>query len=339
MPVVASADNSRPTAVQIVRHAINSRHYGIAVTRNAASSLLISTALVLMNTTVAAAQIDYRNIDSGRPVRIGDATPTEFKSLELSLATARIDKLSLGRYRLQLEPRLAFGILPRTEFSMRAPVYFYERSLSPRAGVAGLGLGGEHQLHIESMRLPSVAIAGELFVPMGPTALRNSYSIKGLATRSFPGVRVHANASYGSFNFRRPLGLGKILPPLHGPCVYQTPDDRFGGVRQFCSTLPVTTAGSGGTAELGPIATRGQWIAGFAVDKTLPLRSLLFIADVYAQKYEGIGRPVDWTGEVGARSQVRRGFVVDAALGRLFTGESKSWFMTIGTTFSRPLHL
>lgn len=301
--------------------------------------VVISALLVCAASSAAGAQIDYRNIDSGRPVRIGDATPTELKSLELSLATARVDKLSLGRYRLQLEPRIAYGILPRTEFSMRAPVYFYERSLSPRAGVGGLGVGGEHQLNIESLSFPSVAIAGELFVPMGPAALRNSYSIKGLATRTLPAMRLHLNASYGSFSFRRPLAGERIIPPIHGPCVFQTPDDAFGGVRAACSAAPAAPSAAGGAAELGPIVTRGQWVAGLAVDKSLPLRSMLLIADVFAQKYEGIGRPVDWTAEIGGRTQLNRGVVVDAAIGRLFTGESKAWFLNVGTTLSRPLHL
>jgi len=302
------------------------------------SNFAIAALLFCVGSSIVGAQIDYRNIDSGRPVRIGDATPTELKSLELSLATARFDKLSLGRYRLQLEPRIAYGIFPRTEFSMRAPVYFYERSLSPRAGVGGLGLGGEHQLNIESLSFPSVAIAGELFVPMGPAALRNSYSIKGLATRTLPAVRLHVNASYGTFSFRRPPAGERIIPPIHGPCVFQTPGDAFGGVRALCSTAPAAPVAIG-AAELGPIVTRGQWIAGLAVDKSLPLRSMLLIADVFAQKYEGIGRPVDWTAEIGGRTQLNRGIVVDGAIGRLFTGESKAWFLNVGTTLSRPLHL
>ena len=38
------------------------------------------------------AQVDYRNIDSGRPVRIGDATPTARKSLELNLGNGRVEQ-------------------------------------------------------------------------------------------------------------------------------------------------------------------------------------------------------------------------------------------------------
>jgi len=177
---------------------------------------------------------------------------------------------------------------------------------------------------------------------MGPAALRNSYSVKGLVTRTLPMARLHLNASYGSFSYRQPTGLDKIIPPIHGPCVFQTPGAASGGIRALCSPSATSTpasASAGALAETGPIVTRGQWVAGVAVDKAFPLRSLLLIADIYAQKYESINRPVDWTAEIGARRQMTRGLVLDAALGRLFTGESKAWFLNVGTTLSRPLHL
>ncbi|HUQ48068.1 MAG TPA: hypothetical protein VM053_07485, partial [Gemmatimonadaceae bacterium] len=64
-----------------------------------------------------AAQSDYRNLEAGRPLRVTDASPTERYSLDLDLTTFRLERLSLGRYRLQYEPRIAYGIMPRTEVS------------------------------------------------------------------------------------------------------------------------------------------------------------------------------------------------------------------------------
>jgi hypothetical protein len=72
----------------------------------------------------AAAQDEYRNLEAGRPVRISDATPTERYALDLDLTTVRLERLSLGRYRLQYEPRIAYGVLPRTEISLRVPSFF-----------------------------------------------------------------------------------------------------------------------------------------------------------------------------------------------------------------------
>src|SRR4051812_41420091 len=141
----------------------------------------------------ASAQDEYRNLEAGRPVRISDAVPTERYALDLDLTTVRVERLSLGRYRLQYEPRIAYGILPRTEISLRIPSYFRERSINPRRGVAGVGVGGEFQLLQEGMHLPAIGLSGEAFIPTGPNSLRTSYSLKGLLTRSFTAGRIHLN--------------------------------------------------------------------------------------------------------------------------------------------------
>ena len=65
----------------------------------------------------------------------------------------------------------------------------------------------------------------------------------------------------------------------------------------------------------------------------------MLVADVFAQKYRSIGRAADWTAEAGLRAQLTRSIVLDAAVGRLFTGESRASFLTVGTTVSRPLKL
>ena len=284
-------------------------------------------------TTSAAAQVDYRNADPGRPTRIADAEPTERRSLELSLTSARFERLTLGRYRLQLEPRLAYGILPRTEVSFRVPVYFYERSLSPRAGVGGIGLGGEHQLTIETLSGPALALAGEVFIPTGPNRVKTSYSGKALATRTFSRYRAHVNAGVGSFSIVVPPGEEKIIPPLHGPC--QIGPSGGLSIRAVCSPAALTESSGSSAMVEGDVRTHASWTTGLAIDRSFPLRSLMIIADVYRQKYEGIGRPADWTAEIGARKQINRALVIDGGFGRLFTGESRAWFVMFGTTFTR----
>ena len=290
---------------------------------------------VLPGASVAHAQVDYRNIDSGRPVRIGDATPTAFQSIELNIANGRVDRLSLGRYRLQLEPRITYGVLPRTEISLRSPIFFNELAARPRAGVAGVGVGAEHQLLIETLRVPSLAIASEWFVPTGPAALPATYSVKGMMTRTFAFGRIHFNGSYGTYSVRTPVGFEKIIPPIHGACS-MTPTDGDMAIRFLC--MPSTNASlAASVAASGATSTHDRWLFGMAVDKSLPVRSLLLMVDVFGQKFRSIGRPVDWTGEIGLRAQLTRTIVLDAAIGRLFTGESKASFLTLGTTLSRPL--
>lgn len=290
--------------------------------------------LILVAAASAHAQVDYRNIDTGRPTRIGDATPTERKALELSMTSARLERLTLGRYRLQLEPRLAYGMFPNTEVSLRMPVYFYERSLSPRAGIGGFGLGSEHQLVMEGLTIPAFAIAAEMFVPTGPNAVRTSYSGKALLTKTLSRYRAHVNGGAGSFSFRAPAGSITIIPPLHGPCMLDAGGEI--AIRGMCAApMPGEDLAASTAMSEHEVRTHAYWTAGLAIDRTFPLKSLVVIADVFAQKYNGIGRDPDWTGEIGARKQVTRALVVDGAVGRLFTGESRAWFVTFGTTFTR----
>jgi hypothetical protein len=293
-------------------------------------------ALLMLGAKTSVAQVDYRNTDSGRPVRIGDAMPTARRSLELNFGNGRVDKLSLGRYRLQLEPRLAYGILPRTEIALRAPIFANERAARPRQGIGGVGLSAEHQLALESMHVPALALAGELFVPTGPQAVSAMYSVKGLLTRTFPAGRLHLNASFGNFKVRAPVGFEKIIPPIHLPC-NMIPMDSDIPSRLLC--MPAIETGGTAQAATGATITHNRWLAGAAMDKSFPLHSIMLVGDVFAQQYLGIGRPADWTAELGIRGQLTRTVVWDAAIGRLFTGESRASFFTVGTTLSRPLKL
>jgi hypothetical protein len=153
---------------------------------------------------IADGQAEYRNLDAGFPVRVEDATVTERYALDLDLANIRFDALSAGRKRFQLEPRLSYGILPRTEMWLRATTYYREREITPRKGIAGVGVGGMYQLALEGLHLPAFAIASEAFVPTGPNASPASYSVKTAFTKSFTPGRIHFNASLASYASRLP---------------------------------------------------------------------------------------------------------------------------------------
>jgi hypothetical protein len=308
----------------------------------ATSALSLACVIGCVFAARASAQSDYRNLEGGRPVRISDATPTERHSLELDLTTIRIDKLSEGRYRAQLEPRVSYGAFPRADVSVRALAFYREPSAVPRGTVAGVGIGGEYLLKMETLNSPAIGLAAEAFIPTGPNAANTAYSVKGLITRTFPLARVHLNGSYGSFSVRIPIppvGSNPLTPPVvDGPCAV-SPSDGALSARMLCMTAPigVGASASAGSAVLKPgINTGIHWLAGIGIDKTLPLRSILIVGDVFAERYESIGRPTDWTAEVGGRTQVSPRLVADVSLGRHFSGISTSWFMTFGTTVSLP---
>lgn len=92
-----------------------------------------------------------------------------------------------------------------------------------------------------------------------------------------------------------------------------------------------------GQYTFGPDAGAGdrvgeasRWMAGIAVDRTLPLRSLLLTADVFAEQPLVDDEEPGWTAEAGFRYQTSPQFNIDAGIGRRFTGGDQGWFLTFG---------
>jgi hypothetical protein len=316
----------------------------MSVSRFWLSALLI--AVSLSGAVKVEGQSSYRNLDAGRPVRIEDAVVTERYALDVDLFNLRYDELSDLRSRFLWEPEVAYGILPRTEMWVRLPVFYRERTSVPRGGLAGLGVGAMYQFNLESEFLPAAALSTELFKPADPNALPLSYSLKALLTRSFSPGRVHINTSVASYAVPAAPSLvitcpgtttfdsncgGTPLPPLDGPCsVAPAPGASFQcGVRIQEPAAPELAANQ---AE-----THTHWLVGLGYDKTIPLSSTLVIADLFAEKFEGIGRKTDMTAEIGLRHQLRPQMVLSGALGRHFRGAGFSTFLTLGLTLDRAL--
>ena len=310
--------------------------------------------LVLLGPSLAHsahAQGEYRNLDAGSPVRIEDATVTERYALDLDLANVRFDALSGNRKRFQLEPQLSYGILPYTEMWIRVPTYYREPEITPRKGIAGVGVGGMYQWSFESLHLPALAFASEVFIPTGPAALPLSYSFKALVTRSLSGARIHVNAGLASYAIRTapidclpiPGGTtcggqgGPSLPPLDGPCSIGSQSEPIPVSALCAAPAPATNQNANAQAALGPTITHGHWTIGVAADKALPLRSIVFVGDVFAERFEGIGRQTDMTAELGARKQISPGVVLVGAFGRHFRGVNQSSFLVLGATYSRAV--
>jgi hypothetical protein len=310
--------------------------------------------LVLLGPSLARpahAQGEYRNLDAGFPVRVEDATVTERYALDLDFLNLRYDELSGLRTRLQYEPRLSYGILPNTEAWLRVAAYYREREITPRKGIAGIGLGGMYQWQLESLHYPAVAIASEAFFPTGPNALTTSYSFKTLLTKSVSSVRIHLNASLASYAIRLTppacpvLPSGSVcggqgnppLPPFDGPCSIGSQSAAI-PLSTFCAA-PAPTANVNALAQAGSdsVVTHAHWMVGMAVDKALPLKSILVVADVFAERFEGIGRKTDLTAEAGLRRQVSPTVVFVGGVGRHFRGTNPSSFLIIGATYSRAL--
>jgi hypothetical protein len=238
------------------------------------------------------AQTDYYNTSAGRPLRVEDALPLEYRGVELNLAPLRWESARNSTYRWSLEPEIAVGILPRTQLQIGVPFAFVDGPSSSARGVAGLELSALHALNAETS-IPALAVAADVLLPVGPLGPGAAYgTFKGILTRTFRVARVHANAQVTA-----------------GP----TPD-------------------SIDTEALDVEASR--WLAGIAVDKTFPLRSILLSVEGFAEQPLASSAPVTWNAGAGARVQLSPRWAFDAGVGRRLTGNDQAWYVTFGSAYA-----
>lgn len=162
--------------------------------------LLVVSAAVAMGTLprTGRAQTDYYNTDAGRPVRIEDAYPVERYAFELQLAPLRLERSDGGIYTWELEPELAYGILPGTHLEVGLPLAIAEGVGGERTtGLGGIDVSLLHNLNVETSGLPAFGLAADVLLPVGNFAPERVYpSIQGIATRTFSFSRFHVNGRY-----------------------------------------------------------------------------------------------------------------------------------------------
>lgn len=167
----------------------------------AAAASLTAVIAVLALAGGLDAQVDYFNLDDERPVAIEDALPVERYAFELQLAPLRVEGEADGTITWTAAPELAYGILPRTDVSVHVPVTL-NRDVGSGGDVSGLsGLEIEilHNLNVETLALPALALRGGVALPVGGLGPQSTLgTLKAIATRSFTGprraTRLHVNA-------------------------------------------------------------------------------------------------------------------------------------------------
>ena len=269
------------------------------MTSPARLSAALATALALaLPAHRARAQTDYYNTDAGRPVRIEDAYPVERHAFELQLAPLRLERMRGGVYSWGVEPEIAYGILPRTQVEIGAPLSWVDAGGGARrGGLAGLHVSVLHALNVETRTLPAFGIAATAIAPLGALAPADPYaSLKLLATRTFRVARVHVNGEH-----------------------------TFGGT---------PSAEPGGEGDRMAHAEIARWLAGVAIDRTSPLRALLVTAEIFVRRPLGDAPDVEWTAGAGLRHQLDPRFALDAGLGRRLTGDDRAWYVTVGVAYA-----
>jgi hypothetical protein len=77
-----------------------------------------------------------------------------------------------------------------------------------------------------------------------------------------------------------------------------------------------------------------RWMAGVAIDRTFPLRSMLIIAEVYASQPMASDAALEWNAGTGFRYQYSPRLAVDAGIGRTLAGHERDWHLTVGAAYA-----
>lgn len=255
---------------------------------------VLSLLVILTAASKAGAQTGYFNTDAGRPLTVEDAYAIERSSVELQPLGLTAARHTRAVYALQLEPELAFGILPRTQLDVSLAWRRAERGTVYQSGLAGMTLGLLHNLNVETLRLPALGVAAEVQAPVGALSpTEASVTFKGIATRTFVPVRLHLNASYAVGRSPTTLTL------LHG-------------------VIPEVP----------------RWLVGLSADKALVFRALLLSAEVVVKRPTVPLHQTVWESAAGLRYQLDPRLVLDAGLSRHLTGDDRAWSLTAGVAWS-----
>ena len=155
------------------------------------------------------AQIDYRNLDEGRPVSTEDAYPVERYAFELVVPYEYEREAGGGSSHL-VSPELALGFLPNAMIGLKLPAAAVDAggATGTEWGLAGPRLFALFNTNTEGRSLPAFALRADAAFPVGRLAgdvVR--VGLTAIATRSWGRTRAHINGT---------LGLGPRAETVHG---------------------------------------------------------------------------------------------------------------------------
>jgi len=269
------------------------------VRRRVACRIALVGTLALSAARALGAQTDFYNTSPGRPLRVEDAVPVEYRAVDLNVVPIRLDFMRDDTRFWSLHPEATIGILPRTQLQFAMPIAYVDAPTTSTRGVAGLEVSALHALNMETS-IPALAVAGDVSLPVGPLGGTATYgTLKGIVTRTLPWARFHGNAQFTA-----------------GPST--SSDD------------PATSAANDGR-------DLSRWLAGIAVDKTFVLHSLLVTAESFAEQPITSGALVAWSAAAGLRYQLDPRWTMDAGVGRRFSGDDRAWYVTFGSSYALGL--
>ena len=299
--------------------------------------------------SAAAAQTGYYHLDASRPIRVEDASVVERFTLEIEAPSIRAERTTDGVYRYRTEPHVSYGILPRTQVEIGAPMEYRDTPNDRQGGIVGISLAGMHNFNNESRLVPALALWAGVRLPVGALAPKGArVGVKGIATRSLSLGRVHLNAEYSTA-----LKTSSCTPAPGVTCAAPPPPDQFQDTgncfkispANFSCAAPSVADGitdspalrvlgaASAVAAASTAPSRGRWAGGIAADHAFALHSFLVAAGAFVEHDARAGALTEWTAEAGVRWQLGPRTVFDGGVGRHFTGADQSYYIVSGLSF------
>jgi hypothetical protein len=162
-------------------------------------ALLATVAVGAFPVGPLAAQIDYRNLDEGRPVQTEDAYPVERHAFELVIPYEYENERGPVRTHL-VAPELAYGIADNAMLGLSLPFAAVDGGAGAETewGFGGPRLFALYNFNTESPALPAVALRADASLPIGNLGGEETrWALTAIATRSWGRTRAHLNAAVG----------------------------------------------------------------------------------------------------------------------------------------------
>jgi hypothetical protein len=141
-------------------------------------------------------QIDYRNLDEGRPVTTEDAYPVERYGFEL-LLPYRFEAEHAGADLHTSAIELEYGAWPNTQIGVKTLLAAINQSGETDWGLGGIRVFSLYNFNTESGGLPALALRAEAAIPAGNLAGDAfGLALEGIGTHSWGATRAHVNAGF-----------------------------------------------------------------------------------------------------------------------------------------------
>lgn len=169
---------------------------GFSTMRLMAAGRCVTAAIVLTaGQTALAAQIDYRNLDDDRPLRMEDAYPVERYAFEFLTPYAferERGGVSIHSWVLEIE----YGFLRNAQIGVKTPLAAVRAGGATTSGLSGVRVFALYNFNTEAPLLPAIALRADAVFPVGALGGdETEVAVKAIVTRSWGRSRLHLNGA------------------------------------------------------------------------------------------------------------------------------------------------